>query len=75
MANSKHYDYGELMALQEVTREYEILIRYNVDGSIGAHIQRINEILRDSEIVSATVLPPEELTVAQLKDLVRDLAQ
>lgn len=57
------------MALKEIVRDYEILIRFNADGTLGAHKQSINEIVKNGEVVAATLLPPEELTIEQVKTL------
>ena len=49
------------MTISERTRLYETLIRHNPDGSIGAHHQRINEVLKDGEVIAASLLAPEPL--------------
>ena len=50
------------MALTERTRAYETLIRHNSDGSIGAHHAQIAEVLRDGVVISASPLPPADVT-------------
>jgi hypothetical protein len=52
------------MALTERERDYEILIRINEDGSLGAHFRSITEILRDGDVVSAVENPPVPLATA-----------
>lgn len=63
------------MALQERTRNYEILIRFNEDGSIGAHRQNISEIIKDGAVIAASVLTPEPLTVAELTTIVAEFSE
>ncbi|WP_448208583.1 hypothetical protein [Azospirillum sp. sgz302134] len=63
------------MALTDITRPYEVLIRYREDGSIAVHRQEIREI-RDNGITlpgGAILQPPEPLSVADLKALVASL--
>lgn len=50
------------MNISENIRDYEILIRINQDGSIGAHCIKISEIFRDGDVISASLLPPEPLS-------------
>lgn len=53
------------MALTERTRDYETLIRYNDDGTIGASHATIYEVLDDNgAIITARVNSPEQLAVA-----------
>lgn len=58
------------MALTERTRHYETLIRHNPDGTVNAHHVRITELLRDGVVINATLLLPESLDSAGLKDVV-----
>lgn len=62
------------MALTEVTRDYELLIRIQPDGSWGSHYRSITEILRDGEVVSATENPavPLSMVAAQGAELLND---
>lgn len=62
------------MALTEVTRDYELLIRIQSDGSWGSHYRSITEILRDGEVVSATENPavPLSLVAEQGAELLTD---
>ena len=53
------------MAITEQTRPYETLIRHNADGSIHAHHVQINEVLRDGEVIAATVLSSVTLGTAE----------
>lgn len=55
------------MAITERTRPYETLIRHNADGSIGAHHQQINEVVKDGEIIAATVMSPLQISGAGLE--------
>lgn len=57
-----------ITAITKRTRPYETLIRHNDDGSIGAHHQKIDEIVMDGVVISATVLPPEPLAQASSND-------
>lgn len=57
------------MALTERTRDYETLIRYNDDGSIGASHATIYEVVDDSgSIITARVNAPAQLAVAAAGD-------
>lgn len=49
------------MAITKETRDYEILVRVNEDGRIGAHRQTITEIKEDGQLLSASLNAPEEL--------------
>jgi hypothetical protein len=63
------------MALEERTRNYEVLIRLNADGTSGAHLQTITEALRDGGIAYANVNEPQPLTLEELKALIAELAE
>lgn len=52
------------MAITETTRPYETLIRHNPDGSIGAHHQRLYEVVKDGTVLSSQIQPPVQLSVA-----------
>lgn len=56
------------MTITERTRPYETLIRHNPDGSISAHHQRISEIVKDGEVIAASLLDPEPLPNAAAAD-------
>lgn len=43
------------MPLEEKVRPYEILIRLDANGVVGAQYQEISEILRDGVLISASV--------------------
>lgn len=62
------------MTLTEVTRDYELLIRIQSDGTWGSHYRSITEILRDGEVVSATENPavPLSLVAQQGAELLSD---
>lgn len=49
------------MSLEQRTRNYEVLIRFNEDGTLGAHLQSIEEILKDGAVISASPLAPVPL--------------
>lgn len=56
------------MAITERTRPYETLVRHNPDGSIGAHHQRISEVVKDGDVIAASLLAPEPLPNAGAAD-------
>jgi hypothetical protein len=56
----------------EITN-YEILIRFQRDGSVAAHEQKLLTVHNGNEIVSETVLTPENISLQQLQDLVASL--
>ncbi len=45
------------MSMEKRTRGYEILIRINADGTIGAHYATISEVIEDGNVIAAS--PPE----------------
>lgn len=45
------------MSIEKRTRGYEILIRLNADGTIGAHYATISEVVEDGQVIAAS--PPE----------------
>lgn len=57
------------MSLEQRTRNYEILIRFNEDGTLGAHLQSIEEILKDGAIINATPLAPVPLAFVEGEDM------
>lgn len=44
------------MTIEKRTRGYEVLIRINADGTIGAHYATISEVIEDGEVIAAS--PP-----------------
>ena len=62
------------MTITKESRAYEILIRFNLDGSIGAQRQSIVEIMDDGLIISAMVEPPIALNLEEVKELVGGLS-
>lgn len=52
------------MSLEQKTRDYEVLIRLNADGTYGAQYQSITEITNDGVVIAATVNAPVPLSVA-----------
>lgn len=65
------------MALTEQTRDYEILVRFNPDGKIGAHRQTITEVLRDGEPINVgtSLNEPTPLDLAGLQAFVAALTE
>lgn len=61
------------MALSKETRNYEMLLRFNENGKIGAQRQSITEFKDGGTIVSATPENPEPLTLQELQDFVAAL--
>lgn len=61
------------MALSTETRNYEILIRFHKDGSVGAHKQDIQSVEDDGVLISEKALPAQALQMAELKSLVASL--
>lgn len=67
------------MAITESNRDYEILIRINSDGSLGAHLQTISEILKDGVVINSIIDSPIPLqtsgsTGVLLSDRLGDIA-
>ena len=56
----------------EITN-YEILIRFQRDGFVATHEQKLLTVRDGNEIVSETVLSPENISLQQLQDLVASL--
>lgn len=52
------------MSLAERTRDYEFLVRFNEDGSVGSHFSTITEVLRDGVVISAAINYPVPLSSA-----------
>lgn len=52
------------MDIIETTRPYETLIRHHADGSIGAHHQRLYELIKDGVTLSSQMQAPVQLSVA-----------
>lgn len=59
------------MAITEQTRDYEILIRINADGTVGAQRQTITEIIRDGEVIAATLGEPMPVTAAEIIEVLQ----
>jgi hypothetical protein len=60
------------MALTTEIRNYEILIRFHKDGTIGAHKQNIQTVDDAGTLISETPLPPQSLNISELKSIVSD---
>lgn len=58
------------MALEKTTHNYEILIRFNDSGKIGAHAQTLTIVRDGEEIFNAQPNQPEPLTLAELQEKV-----
>lgn len=58
------------MSITEDTRNYEILVRFNDDGSVGAHLQQITEIKKDGSVISATVLDPIQVSIDEVRAII-----
>lgn len=57
--------------MNTTTRPYEILIRLNEAGAATAQFQNLLEVKDENEtLISQTVLPPTEMTLADLKAFV-----
>lgn len=59
------------MNIEHRIRNYEILIRFNENGSLGSHLQEIEEILKEGEVISATPLAPVPLSFVAGEGLVQ----
>jgi len=59
------------MALEKITKDYEILIRYNEDGKIGVQKQQITHYLEDGVILSSRLESPVEVNITELKSIVK----
>jgi hypothetical protein len=55
--------------LEERTRLYEVLIRFDARGAPSAIQRHIHEILRDGEVVAAQELAPEALDPTRVDGL------
>lgn len=55
------------MAITQNTREYEVLIRHNDDGKIGAHRQTITEIKDGDTVIHAALNPVEPMSREELQ--------
>jgi hypothetical protein len=57
--------------MNTTTRPYEILIRLKDDGSSAAQLQELLEV-RDENgtLISQTVLPPTEISIQDLKEII-----
>jgi hypothetical protein len=58
--------------IKERNRAYETLIRHNEDGSISAHHQTINEVVKDGQVTAASVSAPMQLesVAAELEPII-----
>ena len=56
------------MTIKKKTHDYEILIRFNESGKIGAHSQTMTVVRDGDEIFSAQQNQPEALTLAELQE-------
>ena len=61
------------METKITTKNYEILIRYHRDGTIGAHKQDIKIIEEDGNVIAENLLAPQELNISDLKSIVASL--
>lgn len=61
------------MTIEQKTTDYEILIRYNPDGKIGAHRVTLSQIVNGDDVLSSSVNPPEPIDLATLKNIVAEL--
>lgn len=59
------------MALEKVTKDYEILIRYNEDGRIGVQKQQITYYIDDGVVSSSRLESPVEVDITELKSIVK----
>jgi len=74
----KHQYYSELTipTIERLTRNYEILIRFNDDNRIGAHLQTLTGYAEDGTYVQPPQLDaPNQLTLEELKRFVADLKE
>lgn len=58
------------MALSESTRLYEVLIRFSPDGTPSALQRRIEEVVRDGEVIHATEQMAEPLDPVAVNGLI-----
>ncbi len=62
------------MTIEKTSRNYELLIRYNEDGKIGAHLQAITRITEAGALIAAPTLDaPRQLSLGELKSIVGSL--
>lgn len=58
------------MSLEKEIKTYEILVRFNENGKVGASAQTLT-VMRDGDlIIGSTINPLEALTHEQLQELV-----
>lgn len=52
------------MTIEKRVRDYEIMIRINSDGTVGAHYSSISEVLEDGQVIAASILDPVPISDA-----------
>lgn len=76
LANSQHYYDGELiMALKKNDANYELLIRFNDNGKIGAHLQSITTVSDGADVLSVKINDPEPMTLDGLQSFVASFTE
>lgn len=58
------------MALKKDVQNYEILIRFNEDGKIGAHLQTLTVVKDGANVLSAKPDDPVSMTLSELQEKV-----
>ena len=63
------------MAINETTTDYEILVRLNADGFVGAQAQTKTVYANGAEVLLEKLNEPSVLTLADLKTKVTTLTE
>lgn len=63
------------MSLELVTKNYEILVRFNENGKIGAQLQQITLITNDGVVLSSKLEDPKPVSYEELSALVGSWTQ
>ena len=64
------------MAIEKITKNYELLVRFNDDGKVGAHLQAITCIFEDGEQIAPPQLgDPKQIDLAELQSIVAALTE
>lgn len=61
------------MSMEKRTRGYEVLIRINADGTIGAHYATISEFIENGVVIAAS--PPELTSLGSVEGADANLLQ
>lgn len=64
------------MSLEKIAKNYELLVRFNDDGKVGAHLQTLTGIVENGELIAPPQLGElQQLTLPELKTFVDGLSE